>query len=230
MYLHVSCIWDAVNSCPGCVVWCQVVLGHILPLSVSLLIWNGDANPACPKALFWDLIRSMNVNAEQEGGRSKPLESWSITGSWCLLRGGWWSWWLSRSVVFGSCDPVGCSLPGSSVHDILQARILEWAVFSFFKDLPDPGIESSSPALQAGSLPVELRGIMEEEGERLQDWWTCRVSWTVETLSLSHKLMVAGGEGIVGEFEMDRYTLLKLKWIANHVLHGTLLSALWQPG
>ena len=29
------------------------------------------------------------------------------------------------------CDPVDCSLPGSSVHGILQARILEWiAIFS----------------------------------------------------------------------------------------------------
>ena len=25
------------------------------------------------------------------------------------------------------CDPVDCSLPGSSVHGILQAKILEWA-------------------------------------------------------------------------------------------------------
>ena len=25
------------------------------------------------------------------------------------------------------CDPMDCSLPGSSVHEILQARILEWA-------------------------------------------------------------------------------------------------------
>ena len=24
------------------------------------------------------------------------------------------------------CDPIECSLPGSSVHGILQARILEW--------------------------------------------------------------------------------------------------------
>ena len=29
------------------------------------------------------------------------------------------------------CDPMGCSLPGSSVHGILKARILEWvAMFS----------------------------------------------------------------------------------------------------
>ena len=29
------------------------------------------------------------------------------------------------------CDPVDCSLPGSSVHGILQARILEWVAISF---------------------------------------------------------------------------------------------------
>ena len=29
------------------------------------------------------------------------------------------------------CDPMDCSLPGSSVHGILQARILEWVAVSF---------------------------------------------------------------------------------------------------
>ena len=29
------------------------------------------------------------------------------------------------------CDPMDCSLPGSSVHVILQARILEWAAIFF---------------------------------------------------------------------------------------------------
>ena len=31
------------------------------------------------------------------------------------------------------CDPVDCSLPGSSVHGILQARILEWVAISYSK-------------------------------------------------------------------------------------------------
>ena len=30
------------------------------------------------------------------------------------------------SVMSDSCDPMDCSPPGSSVHGILQARILEW--------------------------------------------------------------------------------------------------------
>ena len=29
------------------------------------------------------------------------------------------------------CDPMDCSLPGSSVHGIFQARVLEWIAFSF---------------------------------------------------------------------------------------------------
>ena len=32
------------------------------------------------------------------------------------------------------CDPVDCSLPGSSVHGILQARVLEWVAISFSRD------------------------------------------------------------------------------------------------
>ena len=42
---------------------------------------------------------------------------------------------VSHSVVSSSfCDPLDCSLPGSSVHGILQARILEWVAISFLKE------------------------------------------------------------------------------------------------
>ena len=51
-----------------------------------------------------------------------------------------------------------CSPPGSSVHRILQARLLDWVAISFPGDLPDPGIEQGSPALQEDSLPSELPG------------------------------------------------------------------------
>ena len=50
------------------------------------------------------------------------------------------------------------SLPGSSVHGILQARILEWVAIPFSGDLPDPGIEPWSPALRADPLPSEPPG------------------------------------------------------------------------
>ena len=48
------------------------------------------------------------------------------------------------------------STPGSSVHGIFWARLLEWvAIYSPFppsRDLPDPGIEPAVLALQADSL------------------------------------------------------------------------------
>ena len=66
------------------------------------------------------------------------------------------------------CDPVDYSWPGSSVHGILQTKILEWAVVSFSRGyaeprlslgfLPNPRIEPRSPALEADSLPTELQG------------------------------------------------------------------------
>ena len=31
------------------------------------------------------------------------------------------------------CNPVDCSPPGSSVHGILQARVLEWVAISFYR-------------------------------------------------------------------------------------------------
>ena len=31
------------------------------------------------------------------------------------------------------CDPMDCSPPGSSIHGILQARILEWVAISLFR-------------------------------------------------------------------------------------------------
>ena len=61
------------------------------------------------------------------------------------------------------CDPMGCNLPGSSVHGIIQARVLEWAAISFSRDLSNPGIELRSPALQADTLPSEPPGKQTEE-------------------------------------------------------------------
>ena len=53
------------------------------------------------------------------------------------------------------CDSIDCSLLGSSVHGISQARILEWVVISFSiiavypvpKMLVSHGIEAAAPTL-----------------------------------------------------------------------------------
>ena len=48
------------------------------------------------------------------------------------------------------CDPLDCRLPGSSVHRLSQARILEWVAISFSSgsDLPDQGIEPVFSSVQ----------------------------------------------------------------------------------
>ena len=51
-------------------------------------------------------------------------------------------------------DPMDCSLPGSSVHGIFQARVLEWGAISYSRGSSRPG----SPTLQADALPSEPPG------------------------------------------------------------------------
>ena len=46
------------------------------------------------------------------------------------------------------CKPMHCSLPGSSVHGILQARILEWVAIPFSKGYSQPRGQTA-PALPA---------------------------------------------------------------------------------
>ena len=55
---------------------------------------------------------------------------------------------LSHSVE-SVCDPMDCSLSGSSAPGTFQARILEWFAISSFRDLPNPGIELESPVSPA---------------------------------------------------------------------------------
>ena len=53
------------------------------------------------------------------------------------------------------CESTGCSLPDSSVHGILQARIYGWVAMPSSMNLPNAGIEPwscRSPALTGGSF------------------------------------------------------------------------------
>ena len=53
---------------------------------------------------------------------------------------------------------MDCSLLASPVHEIIQARILEWVAIPFFRGSSQPGIEPRSPTLQVDSLPAEPPG------------------------------------------------------------------------
>ena len=65
------------------------------------------------------------------------------------------------SVVSNFSDPMGCSPPGTSIHESFQARILEWVAISFSEGLHNPGIEPACPValvFQVDSLPLTHLG------------------------------------------------------------------------
>ena len=122
--------------------------------------------PAIQETLVWSLGQEDLL--EKEMATHSSILAWKIP--WIEEPGGLQSMWLQRvghdyatafslsfSCVQLFCNPMDCCPPGSSVYGIFQARILEWVPMSFFRGLPNPGMEHESPisfALQAGSWPI----------------------------------------------------------------------------
>ena len=85
---------------------------------------------------------------------------WSCLALWCnqvghskaFLKG------LVAQSCLTLCEPMDCSLPDSSFHGILQARILELAAISSSRDLSYSVIEPLSPALAGGLFTTEPPG------------------------------------------------------------------------
>ena len=76
------------------------------------------------------LTYMQSTSWETLGWRKHKLE-------WRLLEVKWSEVKWSQSCPT-LCDPMDCSLPGSSVHGILQARILEWASIPFSRGSSQP--------------------------------------------------------------------------------------------
>ena len=79
---------------------------------------------------------------------------------------------LVSQLCLALCNPVSCSLPGSSVLGILQERILEWVAIpasmgSSWTQRSNPGI----PHCQIDSLPYEPRGKPKTSKEVFQIKW-----------------------------------------------------------
>ena len=74
---------------------------------------------------------------------------------------------FSHSVVSDSCDSMDCTLPGSSVHVISQATILEWiAISSFWGSIfSTQGLNPSLLHWQMDSLPLNHQGSPQGQGQ-----------------------------------------------------------------
>ena len=65
-------------------------------------------------------------------------------------------------------NPMDCSLPGSSVHGIFQARVLEWGAIAFSAHVELVVNNSSTSAEDANSIPVLERFPRGGHGNPLQ--------------------------------------------------------------
>ena len=111
------------------------------------------------------------------------------------------------------CNPMNCSLPGSSVHGILQAGLLEWVVLPFSRGSSQPRDRTrvsyiTLPHLlhwQVGSLPLVLPGS------------SCflRGSWFLFVLPMDSKpqLFVE-----IGDFLQDRIITVSAYEMFTHML------------
>ena len=82
------------------------------------------------------------------------------------------------------CDPVDCSLPGSSLHGILQARILEWVAISFSRGSSQPrnGTWVSRIVGRCFNLWATIIDYMTHPSVRWQVWLRLTIKgqkWTV---------------------------------------------------
>ena len=82
------------------------------------------------------------------------------------------------------CDPVDHSSPGSSVHGILQVRILQWVSMPPPRDLRHPGIEPESPTLKADSLLLS-----HEESPNWHPWPATKPAPVTASVQFNHSVM-----------------------------------------
>ena len=112
-----------------------------------------------------------------------PLPSFFLDPLWSqssLASGGLFCWWTLRLIkeckfcflqmqfyerkvkvtqsCLTLCDPMDCSLPGSSVHGIPQARILERVAILFFKGSSQHRTWTQVSHIASGSLPSDQPG------------------------------------------------------------------------
>ena len=101
------------------------------------------------------------------------------------------------------CDPMGRSPPGSSVHGILPARILEWVDISYSRGSSQPRLNLCLLFWQADSLPLSH---VESLYRPLQSQSNCflhvtsllvNLGWFSSAYCLQHKLLhVLGFQGL----------------------------------
>ena len=102
------------------------------------------------------------------------------------------------------------SLPGSSVHGIFQARVLEWVAISFSRGSSQPRDRTGSPTLEADALPTEPPNLIN----------------LLEQLVSSSMLCSQESQLILSEVKVFFPNALNLCFLGNNLnLHGLKLRS-----
>ena len=120
----------------------------------------------------WELLSTSSIVT------NNTIVAWEGERGISLLGTIKWKWKWSHSVV-----SMDCSLPGSSVHGIFQARVLEWVAISFSR---------------GSSQPRKRTRVSRTAGRRFTIWATREAplsiqkkcfKWDVLCTVLSHSVM-----------------------------------------
>ena len=125
------------------------------------------------------------------------------------------------------CDPMDWSRPGSSIHGILQARILEWVAFPFSRDLPNPGIKPRSPTSQVDFMPSELPRKPKNTG--VDSLFLLQGIFLTDAISLLCVSVLSGNSIILRLLELKHRTVMRdgQKNLRENILHVFQLQSLY---
>ena len=73
------------------------------------------------------------------------------------------------------CHPMNCSLPGSSVHEVFHAAVLEWVTISPPRIFSDQGLNPCLLHWWADSLPLEPPGKPDFIAFLFLTWWKSKI-------------------------------------------------------
>ena len=125
--------WEGNRPSPiGCLLLRNVYLlafGSAFPLSFLYLHRSTVAQTECQPYLVW--WPSLQIYTATGGGDGLVVK-WGPT----------------------LCEPIDCSPPGSSVHEISQGRIPEWVAISFSRGSPRPRDRTRTSCLASGFFTV----------------------------------------------------------------------------
>ena len=149
--------------------------------------------------MYWitrDLVNMQNLRG-QDGNFIFPISSQRMVCGPHFE----WKWKLLSHVWL--CDPRDYSLPGSSVHGILQARILAWVAVSFSRGSSQPSDWTQASHIAGGLFTV----------------WATRAGPKASFLTWSALSPTTGGKQLTqSEYYMRTqglrvFWLLDLEWV-----------------